>query len=119
MTIMSLILTCLILIEIVCVQIDYSLFMQEHGHDALNYRSLYITDYTSSLQDIENNHLLIPFQPLEINHQLKKSMFIHVLMLHEFMIMKLLSMTSLLKLCNRKLVQLLNYPISYKKKVTL
>ena len=72
MTIMSLILTCLILIEIVCVQIDYSLFMQEHGHDALNYRSLYITDYTSSLQDIENNHLLIPFQPLEINHQLKK-----------------------------------------------
>ena len=72
MTIMSLILTCLILIEIVCVQIDYSLFMKEHGHDALNYRSLYITDYTSSLQDIENNHLLIPFQPLEINHQLKK-----------------------------------------------
>ncbi len=72
MTIMSLILTCLILIEIVCVQIDYSLFMHEHGHDALNYRSLYITDYTSSLQDIENNHLLIPFQPLEINHQLKK-----------------------------------------------
>ena len=72
MMIMSLILTCLVLIEVVCVQIDHSLFMLEHGKDALNYQSLYITDYRSSLQDIDDYHRLIPFQPVEINHQLKK-----------------------------------------------
>lgn len=68
---MTYLLMFMIFIQVIIFQIDHSLFMKEPGTNALNYHYLYINQY-ATLEDNHDYRMLLDFQPIEINHQLKK-----------------------------------------------